>query len=103
MTTRQVMTRILVSWLYLIVVHAVLGMLITSPGAPPGNAGPWFLLSTLLVTTTLCVLASRSEWRGMRLAAALAGKAGPGKIVCVVSGGNIDSAKLVRILNGDIP
>jgi threonine dehydratase len=37
------------------------------------------------------------------LAAALAGKAGPGKIVCVVSGGNIDSAKLVRILNGDIP
>ncbi len=37
------------------------------------------------------------------LAAALAGKAGSGKIVCVVSGGNIDTAKLVRILNGDIP
>ena len=72
MTTRQVMTRILVSSLYLIAVHAVLGMLITSPGAPPENAGPWFLLSTLLVTTTLCVLASRSDWRGMRLAAALA-------------------------------
>jgi len=37
------------------------------------------------------------------LAAALAGKAGPRRIVCVVSGGNIDAAKLVRILNGEIP
>jgi threonine dehydratase len=34
------------------------------------------------------------------LAAALAGKAGTGKVVCVVSGGNIDTAKLVRILGG---
>ena len=32
------------------------------------------------------------------VACALSGKAGTGKIVCVVSGGNIDSAKLVRIL-----
>jgi threonine dehydratase len=37
------------------------------------------------------------------LAAALAGNAGPGRIVCVVSGGNIDTAKLVRILHGEIP
>ncbi|MFN2633008.1 MAG: threonine/serine dehydratase [Thermoanaerobaculia bacterium] len=34
------------------------------------------------------------------LAAALAGKAGPGKTVCVISGGNIDSKKLVEILMG---
>jgi threonine dehydratase len=37
------------------------------------------------------------------VAAALAGQAGSGKIVCVVSGGNIDSAKLVKILAGEIP
>ena len=34
------------------------------------------------------------------VAAALAGKAGGGKVVCVVSGGNIDAAKLAAILNG---
>jgi threonine dehydratase len=37
------------------------------------------------------------------VAAALSGKAGGGKIVCVVSGGNIDPAKLAVILNGNIP
>jgi len=33
-------------------------------------------------------------------AAALAGRAGAGKVVCVVSGGNINLAKLSQILNG---
>jgi threonine dehydratase len=33
-------------------------------------------------------------------AAALAGRAGTGKVVCIVSGGNIDAAKLADILNG---
>lgn len=37
------------------------------------------------------------------LAAAVSGKAGDGKIVCVVSGGNIDAAKLAKILAGEIP
>ncbi len=37
------------------------------------------------------------------VAAALTGKAGSGKIVCVVSGGNIDVAKLARILQGETP
>ena len=37
------------------------------------------------------------------VAAALTGKAGSGKIVGVVSGGNLDSWKLVKILNGEIP
>jgi threonine dehydratase len=37
------------------------------------------------------------------VAAALTGKAGSGKVVCVVSGGNIDSAKLATILRGEIP
>jgi len=33
-------------------------------------------------------------------AAALTGKAGTGKIVCVISGGNIDAEKLIKILSG---
>ena len=37
------------------------------------------------------------------VAAALAGKAGQGDIVCIVSGGNIDVAKLGPILAGETP
>ena len=37
------------------------------------------------------------------VAAAVAGKAGGGKVVCVVSGGNIDLAKLRSILAGELP
>ncbi len=37
------------------------------------------------------------------VAAALAGKADGGKVACIVSGGNIDSAKLAKILAGEIP
>ena len=37
------------------------------------------------------------------VAAAMAGKAGSGNVVCVVSGGNIDSEKLAKILQGEIP
>jgi threonine dehydratase len=37
------------------------------------------------------------------VAAALSGRAGGGKVVCVVSGGNIDAAKLSKILNGEVP
>ena len=36
----------------------------------------------------------------LALAAALAGRAGSGKVVCVVSGGNINLSKLADILNG---
>jgi threonine dehydratase len=36
------------------------------------------------------------------VAAALSGKAGTGKIVCVVSGGNIDSTRLASILTGSV-
>ena len=39
---------------------------------------------------------------GSSLAAALTGKAGTGKIVCVISGGNIDPEKLIKILSGTI-
>jgi len=37
------------------------------------------------------------------VAGALSGKAGGGKIACVVSGGNIDMAKLAKILQGQVP
>jgi threonine dehydratase len=37
------------------------------------------------------------------VAAATMGKAGSGKIACIVSGGNIDSSKLARILAGETP
>jgi threonine dehydratase len=37
------------------------------------------------------------------LAAALAGRAGPGTVACVVSGGNIDFPKLATILEGGTP
>ncbi len=37
------------------------------------------------------------------VAAALTGKAGSGKVVAIVSGGNLDSSKLVTILQGGVP
>jgi threonine dehydratase len=37
------------------------------------------------------------------VAAALLGKAGAGRVVCVVSGGNIDASKLATILQGGVP
>jgi threonine dehydratase len=40
---------------------------------------------------------------GASVAAALAAKAGNGRVVCVVSGGNIDTAVLGRILRGEVP
>lgn len=40
---------------------------------------------------------------GAPVAAALAGKAGGGKVVCVVSGGNIDAVTLTTILRREVP
>jgi threonine dehydratase len=40
---------------------------------------------------------------GASVAAALEGLPGARTVVCVVSGGNIDSARLARILGGDVP
>jgi threonine dehydratase len=39
----------------------------------------------------------------LALAAALAGRAGVGTVVCIVSGGNIDTPKLAAILAGKAP
>lgn len=60
------------------------------------------------VAAALRVLAERNhviaEGSGaMPVAAALTGKTGPVKVVCVVTGGNIDVDKLVKILSHEIP
>jgi threonine dehydratase len=60
------------------------------------------------VALAMGLLASRArivaEGAGaLALAAALRGDAGEGKVVCVVSGGNIDAAVLARVLAGDVP
>jgi threonine dehydratase len=39
----------------------------------------------------------------LALAAALGGRAGTGRVVCVVSGGNIDAPKLAKILVSELP
>ena len=78
----------------------------------------WPLASTLLagslvsplteVAAAVRLLAERArviaEGAGAAgVAAALAGRAGGGKVVCVVSGGNIDLTKLGVILQGGVP
>jgi threonine dehydratase len=78
----------------------------------------WPLASTLLagslvsslaeVAAAVRLLAERAhviaEGAGAApVAAALAGRSGGGKVVCVVSGGNIDLAKLGVILQGGVP
>jgi hypothetical protein len=63
--------RVVAAWVYLVIVQMILGMMISAGAPVPGNVLPWFLLSTLLVATTLCVLGARSDWRGWRLALAL--------------------------------
>jgi threonine dehydratase len=40
---------------------------------------------------------------GLPVAAALAGAAGEGRVVCIISGGNIDSGRLAEILAGRVP
>ncbi len=40
---------------------------------------------------------------GLPVAAALAGAAGEGRVVCIVSGGNIDPSRLAEILAGRVP
>jgi threonine dehydratase len=85
---------------------------ISAPFLVPGM---WELASQLLdgslvvglkeVASAVRILAERNriiaEGAGaVSVAAALAGKAGNGKVVCIVSGGNIDKSILIQILQG---
>jgi threonine dehydratase len=87
-------------------------------GAPFLCPGMWELASQLLddslvvgideVVSAIRLLAERNciivEGAGATsVAAALTGKAGSGKVVCIISGGNIDRSKLVQILEGKVP
>jgi threonine dehydratase len=87
-------------------------------GGPSVLADMWPLVSRLLdgslvvslaeVAAAIRLLAERNhviaEGAGATpVAAARAGKAGGGKVVCVVSGGNLDTAKLGKILQGELP
>ena len=56
----------------------------------------------------LAVMAERNhviaEGAGaVALACALSGRAGTGKVICIVSGGNIDFSRLCAVLGGTIP
>jgi len=87
-------------------------------GAPHLIAEMWPLVSQLLdgsivvsleeIAAAIRLLVERNrvvaEGAGAApVAAALAGPAGTGRVVCVVSGGNIDTGKLVKILQGEMP
>jgi threonine dehydratase len=67
------------------------------------------LVATLSETASaLALMAERNhviaEGAGATaLAGALSGKAGSGKVVCVISGGNIDVSRLCAVLGGSIP
>ncbi len=66
-------------------------------------------VSTLAeIAATIRLLADRhsiiaEEAGAASVAVAIAGRAGAGKVVCVVSGGNIDAKKLIKIFDGEIP
>jgi threonine dehydratase len=57
--------------------------------------------SVRLLATRAHVVAEGAGALG--LAAALAGRGGTGRVVCIVSGGNIDGDRLATILAGDVP
>ena len=88
---------------------------ISAPFLVPGM---WELASQLLdgslvvgleeVASAIRILAERNciiaEGAGaVSVAATLSGKAGSGKVVCIISGGNIDKSKLVQILEDKVP
>jgi threonine dehydratase len=95
-----------------------------TPSFVDGISGPsvphemWPLASRLLdgvlvvtlqdIVNAIDVIADRNnviaEGAGAApVAAALRGMAGEAKIVCIVTGGNIDTKKLIKILDGEVP
>ncbi len=67
-----------------------------------------FPISLEAVAATVKLLAERGRIvaegaAALPVAAALAGAAGEGRVVCIVSGGNIDPLRLAEILAGRIP
>ncbi len=96
-------------------VHAVLRRRSGIGIAPVGHVGAGtaardgaFPISLEAVAATVKLLAERGRIvaegaAALPVAAALAGAAGEGRVVCIVSGGNIDPRRLAEILAGRIP
>lgn len=91
---------------------------VSGMGAPFVFPEMWPLASQLLdgsLVVTLAEVASAIKLMAERnhvfaegagavpVAAALSGQAGTGRVVCVVSGGNLDIHKLISILQGTVP
>jgi threonine dehydratase len=66
-----------------------------------------FAVSLEETAAAVRILAERArvvaEGAGALALAAALGRAGSGNVVCIVSGGNIDTHKLVKLLSGEIP
>lgn len=86
MKTSALAARIMLTWISLVAIQVVLGILISTPTPPPKDAMPWFLLSDLLVATALGFLATRSDWRGLRLALTISGIAVVGTLTNFLEG-----------------
>jgi len=63
--------RVLLAWTVLAVVQVIVGMLVPLKGPQTANLFAWVLLTDLLVVAVLAFAATRSGWRGWRLAISL--------------------------------
>ena len=80
----------------------------TCGSAPSRSWSAAFSISLADAASAVRVLAERARIvaegaAGLAVAAALAGHAGTGRVVCIVCGGNIDPARLAAILDGRVP
>ena len=63
-------------------------------------------LKTISDTVRMLVMKNKIVTEGAGaapVAAAMSDQIPPGRIVCIISGGNLDNDKLVKILNGEVP
>jgi hypothetical protein len=73
MKSSNAIVRALLVFVAVTVIQAVAGTLVLAPAKPLPHAMLWTLLSNALVVAALSLVAVRSEWRGWRLGAVLAG------------------------------
>jgi hypothetical protein len=66
------MLRVALGWIALVVAQMVVGMLIRVEVPNASGILPWLLLTNLLTAAAMAYVASRADWRGWKLGAALA-------------------------------
>lgn len=71
MTFSKFAIRILFAWATLAVIQVIVGMFVPLKAPQGGNLFAWLLLTNLLVVAVLAFAATRSGWRGGRLAISL--------------------------------